>query len=77
MSSIGKEESRGEESGRESDITMLFKMYDQSWAQARHMDEYMERIPRFFLIVVGAVIACLVQSRTKRDSNCRFLPELC
>lgn len=39
------------------ETSFMFKVYEESWAQARHVDEYMERVPRFFLIVVGAVVA--------------------
>lgn len=37
--------------------SFLLKEFEEAWAQARHVDEYMERVPRLFLIVVGAVLA--------------------
>ena len=40
-------------------VAFLLKEYEECWAQARHIDEYMERMPRFFLIVVGAVTAAI------------------
>ncbi|MCJ7791901.1 MAG: hypothetical protein MUP49_05795 [Dehalococcoidia bacterium] len=43
----------------QSHVTFLLKEYEEQWAQARHVDEYMERVPRFFLIVVGATVAAV------------------
>lgn len=43
----------------QSSVVFLLKEYEECWAQARHIDEYMERMPRFFLIVVGAVTAAI------------------
>ena len=44
---------------RQSNIAFLLKEYEELWAQARHVDEYMERVPRFFLTVVGAATAAI------------------
>lgn len=43
----------------QSEVAFLLKEYEELWAQARHVDEYMERVPRFFLIVVGATVAAI------------------
>lgn len=47
------------EQSRQSDIALMLKAYEESWTQVRHVDEFGDRVPRFFLIVVGAVTAAL------------------
>jgi len=49
----------GNEKLEQPNTAFLLKVYEESWAQARHVDEYMERMPRFFLVVVGAVTAAV------------------
>lgn len=44
----------------EERVTFLLKEYDQLWSQARHVDEFQERVPRLFIVVVGAVLAASV-----------------
>ena len=54
------------------DVGFLLKEYEELWAQARHVDEYMERVPRFFLVVVGATaatITALIRFSTPSSSS--------
>jgi len=44
-------------SSNTNDISFVLKAYEECWEQARHVDEFMERMPRFFIIVAGSVIA--------------------
>lgn len=41
----------------EERVAFLLKEYDQLWDQARHVDEFQDRVPRLFIVVVGAVLA--------------------
>jgi len=61
---------------RDSVDNFILKLYEESWLQARHIDEYMDRVPRFFLIIVGAIttiIAAAIQFSEINDSVVKVL----
>lgn len=59
-----------------NEITFVLKAYEECWEQARHIDEFMERMPRFFIVVAGSVIAgvtALIQFSKVTDVTFTFV----